>query len=739
MGSVASRAYLFVGWLWFQMIHKNLKHSIILSATLLVIFIFSIAGHSGSLEELGLKDTELQWLKHHRIIKVGVDPDFPPIEYFDEDGKYYGISADFIALIAKKLNIEFEIAHLKNWSQVIEKGKSREIDMFAAAVPTPERLKYMSFTKPYVEFPAVVLVQNSAEDFPNFSELQGKRVAVVANYADHEYMKKAYPNIPLEVMPDISSGLRQVSFGKVDAMVLNIASASYYIQKEGITNLMVTEDTNFVFDLSFAARNDSPLASILDKAMAAVSKEEKKKILDKWISLGKGGWHPTPITVISFLSVLLVVVLFGILNWNRLLQRQVKERTADLETELSERIRAEKEKVKLQQQIHRAKKMEALGLLAGGVAHDLNNILSGVVGYSDLVLQRIAEDNPEKKLIRAIQDSGKRAAAVVADLLTISRDAAAERKIVNLNELVRQYLRAPEHQSLVERFPAVEFMELLDEQIPNISCSEVHIKKCIMNLVINAAEAVKEGRVLITTELKNIFEPNSGDNSCKPGKYVLLSVHDTGPGISPEDLERIFEPFYTKKMMGRHSGTGLGLAVVWNTIIEHGGFIRVEQPGRGSCFQLFFPASEQKIEYQEQDLGKINITGNGESVLVIDDEEYIRQLAKDLLTSLNYKVYLASSGEQALAFLKLNKMDLVILDMLMEPGLNGLETYEKILEFLPEQKALITSGFSENQDVKRAQKLGAGPYVKKPYTIDALGLAVKKTLSNQFSTSMYHT
>lgn len=372
--------------------------------------------------------------------------------------------------------------------------------------------------------------------------------------------------------------------------------------------------------------------------------------------------------------------------------------------------------------------MEALGLLAGGVAHDLNNILSGVVGYSDLVLQRLPQDNPERNFIVEIQDSGKRAAAVVADLLTISRDAVAERKVVNLNKVVREYIRSPEHQSLIKRFPAVEYKELLDEQIPYISCSKVHIKKCIMNIVLNAAEAMEEGVVSIKTELRIIAESNSDYGHGEPGKYVLLSVQDTGPGISQEDLERIFEPFYTKKEMGR-SGTGLGLAVVWNTVAEHEGFIKVEQPGRGSLFQLFFPASEMAVEDQEHEVEISKLRGNGESVLVIDDEENVRQLAKELLTSLGYQVFLASSGVSAIEFLKVNKVDLLILDMLMDPGINGLETYEKILEFLSEQKAIITSGFSENQDVKRAQKIGAGPYVKKPYTLNELGLAVKKCLA----------
>lgn len=254
--------------------------------SLLISFVFMVllafAGpaepHTVNTESVVLSAEEMAWLAEHPVVRLAPDPDFPPIEFVDKNGNYRGIAADFIHLLESKLPLKFEIVVLKNWNEAIKQAQSRQIDMFGAAVPTPERLKYMRFTRPYVEFPAVVLVRDSAVDFPHLDELKGKRVAVVSNYADHEYMLRTYPEIPLDVMPDISSGLRQVSFGKVDAMVLNLASASYYIQKDGISNLKVTQDTDFVFDLSFASRSDWPLlTTILEKGLAAISAEEKKQ------------------------------------------------------------------------------------------------------------------------------------------------------------------------------------------------------------------------------------------------------------------------------------------------------------------------------------------------------------------------------------------------------------------------------------------------------------------------------
>ena len=685
---------------------------------------------SVAVAEIALTADERAWLEQHPVVRVAPDPDFPPIEFFDADGVYRGIAADFLRLIEKQVPLRFEIVRLKNWSEAVRQAQSRDIDMFGAAVPTPQRLEYMRFARPYVKFPAVVLVRDSAAEFPLLSELKGKRVAVVANYADHEYMLRAHPQIPLEIMPDISSGLRQVSFGKVDAMILNLASASYYIQKDGISNLRVTQDTDFVFDLSFAARKDWPeLVSILEKSLAAISPQDKKAIFERWISLRKQSWRLSPLQGISLVALLLSLGLVAILLWNRSLKRQVQDRTADLEEELRERTQAEKEKAELQQQVHRARKMEALGMLAGGVAHDLNNILAGSVGYSDLAIRKVPQDNQLTTYLNEIRDSGRRAAAVVADLLTISRDAAAGREIMNLNILICEHLGSPEQNALVRRFPQISFKTELAGDLLNLSCSETHLKKCLMNLLINAAEATEKGSVAIGTENRTLSANEAAqEGRAEAGEYVVLTITDSGPGIAADDIERIFEPFYTRKKFGR-SGTGLGLAVVWNTVQEHQGFIRVLQPGRGTRFELFFPATSEPLAERDGSAAEeARLRGCGEHVLVIDDEAQIRRLAENLLRDLGYRVSTVASGEEAITFVRRQPVDLLVLDMLMESGINGYQTFREIKKINPRQKAVIASGFSVSADVKRTQKLGAGTYLKKPYTRQELGLAIRKEL-----------
>lgn len=211
------------------------------------------------------------------------------------------------------------------------------------------------------------------------------------------------------------------------------------------------------------------------------------------------------------------------------------------------------------------------------------------------------------------------------------------------------------------------------------------------------------------------------------GEYSVISVSDNGSGISPEDLERIFEPFYTKKVMGR-TGTGLGLAVVWNTLQDHDGYINVKTSKKGTVFELYFPATREKLAVGRKAIPVKDYLGDGERVLVVDDEERQREIACGILTKLGYDAEAVSSGEEAVEYLKEQSVDLIVLDMIMPKGINGRETYEKIIKIHPGQKAIIASGFSETADVKKAQKLGAGKYIKKPYTIDKIGLAVKEEL-----------
>lgn len=219
-----------------------------------------------------------------------------------------------------------------------------------------------------------------------------------------------------------------------------------------------------------------------------------------------------------------------------------------------------------------------------------------------------------------------------------------------------------------------------------------------------------------------------GYDNIEEGDYVILQVADDGIGIPSEHIDRIFEPFYSKKKMGR-SGTGLGMAVVWGTVKDHKGYIDIQSTeGKGTIFTLYFPVTRKEI-MERISTGSIeDLLGNGEAILVVDDVEEQRELASGMLTKLEYSVKTVSSGEEAVEYVKREKADLIVLDMIMDPGIDGLETYKQILEIYPGQKVVIASGFSETARVREAQKLGAGAYIKKPFLMEKLGIAIKEEL-----------
>jgi PAS domain S-box-containing protein len=400
---------------------------------------------------------------------------------------------------------------------------------------------------------------------------------------------------------------------------------------------------------------------------------------------------------------------------------------------ITERKRAEGALRESEAKLSRSKKMESLGLLAGGVAHDLNNVLSGIVSYPELILMDLPEDSKFRKPIETIKESGHRATAIVQDLLTVARGVATTKEPLNLNDLVGDYLPSPEFSKLKQFHPTVTVKTNLDTDLFNIDGSHVHIRKVVMNLVSNAAEAIdSSGNVTISTMNRYVDRPLRGYDDVNIGEYAILSVSDDGSGISSDDLERIFEPFYTKKVMGR-SGTGLGLALVWNVVLDHKGYIDVTTNENGTTFELYFPITRDEISDKDLSIPIKDYKGNGETILVVDDVESQREISCKMLDTLGYKTKVISSGEGAVEYLKENTVDLLLLDMIMDPGINGRETYERIIEIHPNQKAIIISGFAETDEVKKAQKLGAGKYIKKPLTLERIGLAVKEELKKQSS------
>jgi len=396
--------------------------------------------------------------------------------------------------------------------------------------------------------------------------------------------------------------------------------------------------------------------------------------------------------------------------------------------DLSEVKRAHEDLRENEEKLARLKKIEALGLLAGGVAHDLNNVLSGIVSYPELILMDLPDDSKFRKPIETMQESGHRATAIVQDLLTVARGVATTKEPLDINALIHDYLNSPEFEKLKQFHPSVTIKTNLDPHLLNTNGSHVHIRKVIMNLVSNASEAIeRSGNVMISTMNRYVDRTIWRHDNVNIGEYAVLSVSDDGSGITSDDIERIFDPFYTKKVIGR-SGTGLGLSVVWNVVQDHEGYIDVITDEKGTTFELYFPITRDEVEDRASVVPINDLKGDGESILVVDDVESQREISCRMLDTLGYKTFAVSNGVAAIEYLKEHKADLILLDMIMDPGINGRETYEGIIKIHPKQKAVIVSGFAETDEVKKTQKLGAGQYIKKPLTLERVGLAIKEEL-----------
>jgi two-component system cell cycle sensor histidine kinase/response regulator CckA len=398
--------------------------------------------------------------------------------------------------------------------------------------------------------------------------------------------------------------------------------------------------------------------------------------------------------------------------------------------DITDRRHLERERRALEERLHRAEKMEALGTLAGGVAHDMNNVLGVLTGYSELLMEKIPEGSSFRSYAERIFSASEKGAAIIQDLLTMARRGVSSSDVININMLVDGIFQSPVLDKIKAYNSNVKFTKDLSADLLNVKGSAIHLEKTVLNLLSNAAEAISgEGAVTIKTENRYLDKPLPGYEQIREGDYVVLSVSDTGSGISRDDLEKIFEPFYTKKKMGR-SGTGLGLAIVWGTVKDHEGYIDIKSTERkGTIFTLYFPVTREACPDKKQEIPMDQYSGKGESILVVDDVSEQRDVATTILTHLGYHVHGVSCGEDAVEYLKTNHADLLVLDMIMEPGMDGLETYQRILAINPKQKAILVSGFSETERVREAQTLGAGAYVKKPYVMEKIGVAIRDELN----------
>jgi len=538
-----------------------------LTALLLCLWLITGQAFAAPSPELVLTPEQQAWLEAHPVIRVAVDPNSPPFEWIAKDGSYQGISADLIRLIEKKLGIRFEILPARDWAQVLEMAKNHEADLLTSVVRSKDREAYLAFTQPYLSLPGVII---SAKQINSMKGLDGRKVAVVAGGIWDERISEHDDRISIVRVEDTRTALDLTTLGGVDALVSNLATISYLIGKEGITNLNVVARVPDFLELSIGIRKDWPeFLPILEKTLDSIPAEQIDEIKNRWIVVEHPGLHLSPMFWYLGLGgiAVLLLVLIGISAWNRSLKKRVAIRTGELEQALARLAHAEK--------------MESIGLLSLGVAHEIKNPLAILQMGLDFLEGDTKRNETDRAILRDMSGALHRADTIIENLQIFSRKKNLSMVSGSVNQVILDALaefEAPfkEHD--------IRINTRLDEALPNLVMDYVQLKQGLANLIQNAVLAMNEGGTLdiSTTRARLSNEDLAQDFSSilQPGEPVIrVEITDTGPGIESGLLHKIFDPFFTTRPQGE--GTGLGLSLTQNIVKLHNGLINIRNRDSG--------------------------------------------------------------------------------------------------------------------------------------------------------------
>jgi len=559
----------------------------------LVLLLLSLSSAAVANPDPRLKLTqgETAWLKHHPELVLAPATDFAPYEFLDDKGSYRGMAADYIALLEQRLGVRFRTTRLNNEAARQQALASGYIDIATAVTTDAKLIGEAKLTRPHIIIPGVIV---SKSDYRNLHALQGQHVALVRGAPLHIDEDALPDDVELVPVQDIATALELISEGRIDALVTDMATASYYIHREGMTEIRIVGKTGTNLSLAIAVRHDWPqLLTIMDKALASITRDERQRISSQWIHLKESSllYKRSFWVAMMIVAAIILLVLASILVWNRTLKAQVAQRTQSLDLELRRRLDAEQELKdahadlikshsdlkQAQMQLIHAAKMESVGRLAAGVAHEVKNPLAVMRLGLDYVGGEVRSDPVLGEVLTDMETAVKRADEVINGLLDFSREGQLSCKEACLNDIIDNSLHLVRHE-LVQR--NIKTIRLLDPELPDINCDANRMQQVFVNLLMNAIQAVQKGGTITVSTYQTVVRAERDTQAVsgirfEAGRSVIVAeVYDTGPGVATETLERMFDPFYTTKPVGE--GTGLGLSVIRNIVDLHQGVIEVK-------------------------------------------------------------------------------------------------------------------------------------------------------------------
>lgn len=656
-----------------------------------------------AIPDIRLTAAEQAWIAEHRNLRLGVDPTWPPFEYFDDKGVYRGMAADYIGLLNERLGLSMNAVYGLTWAQVEAGARDRALDVLSCLTETPERRKSLHFTQPYLSFPMVVIMRGDAPLITGLADLRDKQVAVVEGYAIHQYLREQAPEIRVRTVDTPLDGLHAVSLGQADAYIDNLAVATHLIQRHHLTNLKVAAPAaQWSDELRLGVRADWPeLVTILDKGLASITAEEHDAIRRKWLSVRYDyGVNPAAVRRWSLYVLLLTTSLIALfLLRNRYLQRW----NARLSAEVDERLAAER----------RAEAAnEAKSEFLANMSHEIRTPMNAILGMTHLALQTPL-DTRQRDYLEKVETSGRMLMRVIDDILDFSKIEAGrldmERVEFSLDDVLKNLadLTAPKAQR--------KGLELVFAQAPDLPRrmlgDPLRLEQVLLNLMDNAIKFTPTGEVVLLVE-RLLAETDAVE--------LRFTVEDTGIGLTADQISRLFRPFTQadNTTTRRFGGTGLGLAISRRLVGMMGGEIGAEsEEGKGSRFSFtarFGAVAAEPAAVPDPDL-------RGLRVLLVDDNASSRRALLRILESLTFEVVEAASADEALAhFAESPPPKLILIDESL-PERNGLELARRIKERPGEHRVILLSSAGDGEDAhSRAVHAGINWLVSKPVNRSAL-------------------
>ncbi|MEJ2404227.1 MAG: transporter substrate-binding domain-containing protein [Candidatus Thiodiazotropha sp.] len=667
---------------------------------------------NGTSHPLNLSVQEWSWLAEHPRIRVGIDPNWEPIEYATLDGKYQGISHRFMQRITEMLGLEMVVDTKLSWQQVMQKAQAGEIDVLPAISSSPERLSYLNFTSPYLQSPIMIFNRKNAPLVTGLPELIGQRVAVVKNYMVEENLKRDRPDLDLFPYATAEQALRAVASGKADAYVGNLTIGSFLIDQLGLGNLKVAAPTPYTNALSIGVRKDSPeLFAILEKALASISEDERRAMRQESLAIR----YEVEVNYTLLWRVVAGAAILLLLSFLWLAQtRRQKQALAAAKAEADQ-----------------ANQFKSYFL--ANMSHEIRTPMNAIVGFGHLVMQTELSQR-QKHYIEKIQVSANALLNVINDVLDFSKIEAGKLDVEQVPFFLSEVLdNLVSINAIRAEEKGLELLLQQDLQVPDSLIGDpLRLGQVLVNLVSNAIKFTETGEVTI---LVNEIEREAEQ------VHLKFSVEDTGIGIPQDQVERLFSAFtqLDGSTTRRYGGSGLGLNISQQLVQLMGGHLEVDStPGRGSRFSFVLPFDLPRQQTERSWLPAPGLRGL--RALVVDDNAMALQILGEMLESFTFSVTTVGRAEPALALIeeadKQGKpFQLVLMDWRL-PGLDGVEAGRMIkseLQLSHKPVVMLVTAFGREEVMQSAQEAGLDGFLIKPVSPSVLFDAIMQSFNQELT------